>query len=113
MNALGWLLLCAAASAPQALPTVAAPQASRNVTIPRVATAPTLEDYIDGIPRPDEAAITTFVQREPGDGVPASQPTEAYLSYDQSHLYVVFVARDAEPATDPGIPDQTRRLRQR
>ncbi len=97
MPAFGWLLLCAAASAPQALPTVAAPQTSRNVTIPRVATPPTLEDYIDGIPRPDEAAITTFVQREPGDGVPASQPTEAYLSYDQSHLYVVFVARDAEP----------------
>ena len=58
---------------------------------------PTLEDYLDGVPRPDEATITTFVQREPGDGVPASQPTEAYLSYDQSHLYVVFVARDAEP----------------
>ena len=97
MNVFGWLLLCTTASPPQALPTVAAPQTSRNVTIPHVATAPTLEDYIDGIPRPDEAPITTFLQREPGDGVPASQPTQAYVSYDQSHLYVVFVARDAEP----------------
>jgi hypothetical protein len=68
-----------------------------TVGIPRVTTAPTLDDYVDGIPRPDEAAITTFIQREPGDGVPASQQTEAYLSYDQSNLYVIFVARDNEP----------------
>ena len=70
---------------------------ARTVHIPRAATPPALEDYLDGTPRPDEVAITTFVQREPGDGVPASQPTEAYLSYDDHHLYVIFVARDREP----------------
>ena len=75
-----------------------APSASeRSLAIPRVATPPSLEDYLDGTPRTDEVAVTTFVQREPGDGVPASQPTEAYLSYDADHLYVVFIARDREP----------------
>jgi hypothetical protein len=68
-----------------------------TITIPKVTAAPTLEDYLDGTPRPEEAAVTTFVQREPGDGVPASQPTEAYLSYDDQHLYVVFVARESDP----------------
>lgn len=68
-----------------------------TISIPRVTVAPTLEDYLDGHPRGDEAAVTTFVQREPGDGVPASQPTEAYLSYDDHHLYVVFVARESDP----------------
>jgi hypothetical protein len=70
---------------------------TRELTIPRVAVAPTIEDYVDGTPRPDEAALTVFVQREPGDGVPASQPTEVYVSYDDRNLYVIFVARDRSP----------------
>lgn len=68
-----------------------------TLNVPRVSIPPTLEDYLDGVPRPDEAAVTTFVQREPGDGVPASQPTAAYVSYDDRHLYVIFVARDRQP----------------
>lgn len=74
------------------------PGETTTLNIPRVSTPPTLEDYLDGVPRPDEAAVTTFVQREPGDGVPASQPTEAYVSYDDLHLYVIFIARDRQPA---------------
>jgi hypothetical protein len=31
---------------------------------------------------------------DPSDGAPASQPTAAYLSYDDSNLYVAFVAKD-------------------
>jgi hypothetical protein len=79
--------------------TVAAAQPSQagTLTIPRVATPPVLADYIDGVPRPDEVAVTTFVQREPGDGVPASQKTETYLSFDATNLYVIFVARDNDP----------------
>lgn len=73
------------------------PAEGHTLNIPRVSTPPTLEDYLDGSPRPDEAAVTTFVQREPGDGVPASQPTEAYVSYDDLHLYVIFIARDSQP----------------
>lgn len=85
------LLLCTAnRAAAQAAQT-------ERLTIPRVSAPPTLEDYLDGVPRPDEAAITTFVQREPGDGVPASQPTGAYVSYDDTYLYVMFIARDREP----------------
>lgn len=85
------LLLCTAShAAAQAAQT-------ERLTIPRVSVPPTLEDYLDGVPRADEAAITTFVQREPGDGVPASQPTEAYVSYDDTYLYVMFIARDREP----------------
>jgi hypothetical protein len=73
------------------------PPLTRTLVIPRVATPPSLDDYLDGVPRGDEAAVTTFVQRDPGDGIPASQPTEAYLSYDDEHLYAIFVARDREP----------------
>jgi len=92
------LALCHAA--PAVAQTPAAPAAARpSVAIPRVSTPPALEDYLDGVPRPDEVAITTFLQREPGDGVPASQPTEAYLSYDAANLYIIFVARDRDPSS--------------
>ena len=92
----------------------------RIVTIPRVDRAPRLDDFLSGgrlLPAhgsgtatdespaatdgitddPQGVRIATFVQREPGDGVPASQPTTAYLSYDDANLYVVFVCRD-DPA---------------
>jgi hypothetical protein len=41
--------------------------------------------------------VTGFVQRNPHDGARASQPTEAYLGYDNKNLYAVFVCFD-----DPG-----------
>jgi hypothetical protein len=43
------------------------------------------------------AKVSGFVQRNPHDHQPASQPTEAFLGYDQKNLYVVFVCFD-----DPG-----------
>jgi hypothetical protein len=38
--------------------------------------------------------VSGFVQRDPHDGSPVSQKTEAYLGYDEKHLYVVFVCFD-------------------
>jgi uncharacterized protein DUF5916 len=94
-----WLLLAFVAllAAVSNAQTPALPPAGGSLTIPRVEQAPSIEDYLDGTPRPQEAAVTTFYQREPGDGVPVSQPTEAYLSYDDHNLYVIFVAHD-DPA---------------
>lgn len=40
------------------------------------------------------AKVTGFVQRSPHDGEGISEPTEAYLGYDQKNLYVVFVCFD-------------------
>ena len=40
------------------------------------------------------AKVTGFTQRNPHDGEAASEPTEAYLGYDQKNLYVVFVCFD-------------------
>jgi len=62
--------------------------------IPKVSRPPRLIDFVKGITRESEIKITTFRQREPGDGSPASQSTAAYLSYDDKNLYVVFVCKD-------------------
>lgn len=41
--------------------------------------------------------VSAFVQRNPHDGEKVSEPTTAYLGYDQKNLYVVFVCYD-DPA---------------
>jgi hypothetical protein len=66
----------------------------KTLRIPRVSRAPKLVDFLNGVPREAELAVTDFRQYQPGDGVPASQPTTAYLSYDDKNLYVAFVCKD-------------------
>lgn len=73
------------------------PDGPPTLRIPRVATPPRLEDYLDGHERRDEVRVTGFRQNRPGDGEPATQETAAYLSYDDRHLYVIFVCKDREP----------------
>ena len=86
----------AAATQSQQLPkTAIAPPA---LTIPRLAKAPALEDFLTMQPQGDIARqmvkVTGFTQRNPHDGEPASQATDAYLGYDQKNLYAVFVCFD-------------------
>jgi hypothetical protein len=74
----------------------AAENASETPTlrIPRVSRPPTLEDFLKGTPREAEAVVTDFRQFDPKDGAPVSQPTTAYLSYDDQYLYVGWVCKD-------------------
>ncbi len=66
-----------------------------QVDIPKVSTAPTLNDYLDGRQRSEELRISEFSQRDPYDGEPAISPTTAYISYDDKNIYAVFVCKDA------------------
>jgi uncharacterized protein DUF5916 len=80
-----------------------------TLTIPRVQRAPGIEEFLarDGHPLGSGTEtgsgpgagvrVGEFRQREPGDGVPVSHGTTAYLSYDDANLYVVFVCED-DPA---------------
>lgn len=68
-----------------------------RLTIPRVKRAPSIEDFVNEIPREAEAMVTGFRQYSPGDGVPAHVETRVYVSYDDDNLYVVFVCLD-DPA---------------
>ena len=65
-----------------------------TIKIPHVRRAPKLEDFLNGTPREAETVVTDFRQFDPGDGNPVSQPTTAYLSYDDKNLYVIFVCKD-------------------
>jgi hypothetical protein len=78
------------------LPLVAADasESAPTIRVPRVSRPPKIEDFLTGTPREAEVVVTEFWQMEPGDGTPVSQPTTAYLSYDEKNLYVVFVCKD-------------------
>jgi hypothetical protein len=71
------------------------------ILIPQLSRGPSLDDFVSMKPTGEVATqmtkVTGFVQRNPHDGAPVSQRTEAYLGYDQKNLYVVFVCFD-----DPG-----------
>ncbi|MBZ5609856.1 MAG: DUF5916 domain-containing protein [Acidobacteriia bacterium] len=74
-------------------PAATAAVTTRRIAIPRVTHAPKLEDFLDG--RQGEGSrISDFRQREPADGKPVTQPTSAYVSYDDDNVYVVFVCKD-------------------
>ena len=68
------------------------------ITILRVERPPELTDFVIGRDSLSAqrlgASVTDFRQRDPGDGVPITAPTTAYLSYDDANLYVVFVCED-------------------
>ena len=98
----------AAAPVPQRL--AVATDHDSNLVIPRLPHGPTLEDFLNMQPEgdvaPRMAKVSGFVQQTPHDGEAVSQPTEAYLGYDEKNLYVVFVCHD-DPAKVRG--HETRR----
>ena len=69
-----------------------------SITIPRLQRAPALEDFLGMRPEGEAALqmakVTGFRQRNPHDGESVSEPTDAYLGYDQKNLYIVFVCFD-------------------
>jgi hypothetical protein len=54
---------------------------------------PTLEDLAAGKPL-EAAVVEDFRQNQPGDGIPATSSTTAYLSHDERNLYILFDCRD-------------------
>src|SRR5713226_9941893 len=72
---------------------IAQPQAPA-LQIHWVSHPPKLEDFLNGTPPQIKQNITDFRQRDPGDGLPVSLQTTAYLFYDDKNLYAVFVCQD-------------------
>ncbi len=79
----------------------AAPPEIKLGQIPRLETAPKLSDFEGMQPVTPLARqmlmVNKFVQRDPKDGAPVTQRTEAYLGYTSKDFYVLFLAFDAEP----------------
>ena len=65
----------------------------KTVHLSRVTKPPKLEDFLTGNIPPGQARIDDFRQNAPSDGAKATRETVAYLSYDDEHLYVVFLCK--------------------
>jgi hypothetical protein len=72
-----------------------------SLTIPRLPSAPKLDDFEGMEPVTDLARkmlkIDKFTQQEPRDGEPVSEPTEAYLGYTHKSFYAVYLCFDKHP----------------
>lgn len=72
------------------------------VFIPKLITAPKLEDFVSGDPESPAARnmqkLTGFIQQDPNDGAPVSEGTAAYIGYSAQNLYLAFVCRDRNPS---------------
>ncbi|RMF60296.1 MAG: hypothetical protein D6743_15185, partial [Calditrichaeota bacterium] len=72
-----------------------------EITLPRLAQPPELEDFLSMAPGSEVARkmakVEGFIQQQPKDGEPATQRTVVYLGYDDKNLYAVFVGFDREP----------------
>lgn len=83
---------------PAVQPVRQAEVAPPSLTIPRLQRPPSLDDFLSMQPKGETALamakVTGFTQRNPHDGEPVTEPTDAYLGYDQKNLYVVFVCID-------------------
>jgi hypothetical protein len=66
----------------------------KTVHLSRVTKAPKLEDFLNGNVPAGQARIDDFRQNAPSDGAKATRETVAYLSYDDEHLYVVFLCKE-------------------
>jgi len=68
-----------------------------SLPIPRIDKPLTISDLPEDSLSTRLAVVEGFVQHNPNDGEPVTQPTTAYLAYDRQNLYVGFICRDINP----------------
>jgi hypothetical protein len=64
------------------------------VTIPKFDALPTIDGKLDDEIWKKAAVFKDLIQTQPGDNVEATKPTEVYVGYDQSNLYIAFKCWD-------------------
>jgi Domain of unknown function (DUF5916) len=63
----------------------------KDIHVPKIANPPKIEQFLGGAFRSDMKRVDDFRQRQPGDGVPVSRKTSAWIGYDDRNFYAVFV----------------------
>ena len=69
-----------------------------SVTAVRTDEPPRVDGNLDDLIWQQAARITEFVQQSPVEGAPASEDTEIYIAYDDTHLYFGMYAHYADPS---------------
>lgn len=69
----------------------------RGVVIPKVSRAISLPALLRTGSPPGFVSVQGFIQYNPREGPPASQPTRAFLAYDNHDFFAVFDCQDSRP----------------
>ena len=98
-------------------PSVISRDAEGRATIRavRVSEAPQLDGRLDESIYETIPAITGFIQQAPDEGAPATEKTEAWITFDESNLYVAGRIWDSAPESQwvaNELRRDTRQLRQ-
>lgn len=72
-----------------------AAERSKPIRIVRFKTRPEIDGNLDDPVWNSAAVLKDFLQVHPGDNIPASEPTEVRIGYDDKFLYVAFRAYDS------------------
>ncbi len=70
------------------------PEKSSPVTVPKFENSPVIDGKLDEEVWKNAAVFKDFLQTEPGDQIPPSKETIAYMGYDEKHLYIAFYCFD-------------------
>lgn len=70
------------------------PEKLAPVKIPKIETALTIDGKPDEEMWKQAAVFKDFYQTSPGDNIAPSRPTEAFMMYDEKHLYIAFKCWD-------------------
>ncbi len=72
-----------------------------RIHIPHLSGDPRLGDFLtpqlNSLPARQMLRVDNFIQRDPEDGHPITEPTVAYLGYTHEYFFVAFVCKDATP----------------
>lgn len=88
------------ASTPVAKPNPDEPSSPRYVRkdapaqIPRFETPPVIDGQLNDAVWRTAAVFGDFLQTNPGDNIPPSNPTEVFIGYDSKNFYIAFVAKE-------------------
>jgi hypothetical protein len=91
----GWFTVALHAQAVPPLPSVQI----KDIHVPKISSPPKIEQFLGGASRSDMKRVDDFRQRQPGDGVPVSRKTSAWIGYDDRNFYAVFVCESPPSQT--------------
>jgi hypothetical protein len=93
----GALALGLVASASAQPPVRGAAPPARRASATRTAEAPVIDGLLDDRAWLQATALSEFVQTEPSEGQPATEPTEVRILYDDRTLYIGVMCYDSDP----------------
>ena len=79
--------------------TQAQPDTSFTIRSARAQSPPQIDGFVSNQEWSGASRATDFIRYEPQRGSPSAFRTEAWVSYDSTHMYVAFVVDDPAPPT--------------